>query len=78
MREVVRVDNGIVHGVRGVDVDLALTEWVLESGANVNRAIKVVPNQKLDQTNRASEDTVRRCVVDCLITSHNTRVRDYI
>lgn len=43
VRQVIWVDDRVVHGVRRVDVDLAVAERVLESGGNANGAINVHP-----------------------------------
>jgi hypothetical protein len=43
VRQVIWVDDRVVHGVRRVDVDLTVAERVLESGGNANGAINVHP-----------------------------------
>lgn len=75
MRQVIGVDDRVVHGVRRVDVDPTVAERVLESGANADGARNIVPNQDFHQANGTGEDVVRRRVVDRLVARYDTRVR---
>jgi len=75
VRQVIWVDDRVVHGVRRVDVDLTVTERVLKSGVNTNGAINVVLKQEFHQANGTGKDSVCRRVVDGLVASHDTCVR---
>lgn len=72
--QVVRVDDREVHRVRGVDVDTAVAEWVLEGSCDADIAVCIaVHEQKLDLTCRGFED-LRCCVGDCLVAGDDAIV----
>ena len=70
--KVVGVDHGVVHRVRGVDIDTTVTERVLKCSTNADIAISItIHEQKLDLSNWASENLGGRRVADCLVTSND-------
>ena len=72
--QVVRVNDREVHRVRGVDVDTAVAEWVLEGSCDADIAVCIaVHEQKLDLTCRGFED-LRRCVTDCRVAGDDAIV----
>lgn len=55
--QIVRVDDGVIHWIGGVDVDPAVAVWVLKSSGDTDIAVAIaVHEQELDLTDRAVED----------------------
>lgn len=73
--EIVRVNDRIVHRVRGVDVDPAVAVRVLERSGDTDVTVSItVHEQDLDLTDRAGEDLGGRRVVNRLVTRNDALV----
>lgn len=73
--EIVRVDDGVIQRVRGVDIDAAVAERVLKSRGDADVAIGVAVHiQNLNLTNSAVENSVCSDVGNGLVTSNDTRI----
>lgn len=71
---IVRVDDREIHWVRGVDVDTAVAEWVLEGSCDANITVSIaVHEEELDLTCRSVEDL--RCrVTNCFVAGDHAIV----
>lgn len=73
--EIVRVDDRVVHGIRGVDVDATVAVWMLQCGRDADVAVAIaVHEENLDLAGRTVEDGLCGRVVDRLVAGHDSVV----
>jgi hypothetical protein len=71
MCQVVGVDDRVIHRVGRIDGNLTMTERVLNSCADVDGAVEIVPDQEFDLWNRAAEEGIDGGVIDGLVTGNH-------
>ena len=73
VRHVGRVDDGVVEGVRGVDVETTLTERMLQSSLDGDGSGGAQGQQDLNLTN-GCEESVGSDIVDSLVTFNDSGI----